>query len=1009
MRLQNVTCFDALQGAGLAALAGLGAEIARVRAAERGPIEAELGALVAAGRDAEAEKKAGEALARWPESEAARRALRAVEDRRRHAEAERLAAEADAALAEGDTAEARGRLARALTAARGAEREVLERRLRAVEAAERAAREALSVARVAGLLAAADPGEGLLAYLDLDERLRARARERADQDAVRWLDLTGRGAPHARVDAVLALMAAHADLANGDVEGALATLGPHLGTLERVPAAKLLAREAEAGAAARRAARAKETVVAARASLAGGASAEALRRLDEATLRDLPEADRKAVAALRAEAAAAVTRADRIERLGHLRATGKLFEARRIAEDLAADADDPARDHWQAERRSVQAAIQQDLRVEVDEERTPFDDKSGLNGLISQWDATRCLASDGRSLVMADSRGRWVVVHVIDVVDRTVRTRVVLRAPEPTGGVIAEVTGDTLWLLGVRGGLLALSMESWEVKLYRPCAEVLPPDTVTSSAVFPVGEGPADPRFLWIEPFAAGWSHSAHVIDLEQRSPGRGVPEARRVSTLSGAREPRVVCFRDEALILYEDRGVAVSGGRIEVAGATPVAAALHPDGQSLVVLVKIRSTPGHARGFAWVVVPEGGPPGPLHPIEGADAATAARLVRAGDAGIVVIQFNNLAGGSELLALGVSPDGLAPLYRVPVSRHVVLVQDGRGRKLYALECPLRRLAVAELSTTPPELPSWPLPTRIWIDNVLDLVSCVNYKASDLAALGELGVKVANMAPSARAKLLRNYQREPSPTSAYGFSIVTSLEELGVPAFREEAGRLLAWLFEKFPLDPEARLQHANRLARAGRWADVEALFEASVDNAGPRGAHFYHLLALAALHAGDADRARARLAEARALFAPALCSLHVLEELLAPPPDPPDPDFEAPSLAQLAEDARAADRCFARDDTSGALAALSRGAYWTYGEVQLFARIAEGHLRWTPRNKRERFEKIAALAQFVDAHEVKDPEARREMPIPGGTWERERLDEVAEKARAWLDGVGGDG
>jgi hypothetical protein len=58
------------------ALSGLEGEIAGARAAERGPIEAELAELCAAGRDAEAEKKAGEVLARWPESEAAACAAR---------------------------------------------------------------------------------------------------------------------------------------------------------------------------------------------------------------------------------------------------------------------------------------------------------------------------------------------------------------------------------------------------------------------------------------------------------------------------------------------------------------------------------------------------------------------------------------------------------------------------------------------------------------------------------------------------------------------------------------------------------------------------------------------------------------------------------------------------------------------------------------------------------------------------------------------------------------------
>jgi hypothetical protein len=118
-----------------------------------------------------------------------------------------------------------------------------------------------------------------------------------------------------------------------------------------------------------------------------------------------------------------------------------------------------------------------------------------------------------------------------------------------------------------------------------------------------------------------------------------------------------------------------------------------------------------------------------------------------------------------------------------------------------------------------------------------------------------------------------------------------------------------------------------------------------------------------------------------------------------------EPATDTPSLAQLAEDARTADRSLARGDAAGALAALSPGQYWTFGDVQLFARMAEAHLTITPGNRRERFRKIMVLARFVEAHEEQDPERRREMPLPEGTWDRARLDALAERARAWLDGL----
>jgi hypothetical protein len=134
--------------------------------------------------------------------------------------------------------------------------------------------------------------------------------------------------------------------------------------------------------------------------------------------------------------------------------------------------------------------------------------------------------------------------------------------------------------------------------------------------------------------------------------------------------------------------------------------------------------------------------------------------------------------------------------------------------------------------------------------------------------------------------------------------------------------------------------------------------------------------------------------------------LKPLAELLAPPPDTPVLPTEPPTLAQLAADARAADACLACGDPAGALAALSNEYYWEAGDVQLYARMAEAHLGIAPQPGRA-LPQDHMLAKFVDAHEEVDPERRREMPLPGGTWHRARLDALAARARAWLDGTRG--
>jgi hypothetical protein len=250
--------------------------------------------------------------------------------------------------------------------------------------------------------------------------------------------------------------------------------------------------------------------------------------------------------------------------------------------------------------------------------------------------------------------------------------------------------------------------------------------------------------------------------------------------------------------------------------------------------------------------------------------------------------------------------------------------------------------VAELGTTPPELPRWHLAPRPWIDNVIDVAGCLDYAAKDKPGLDDLAERLGKLSLANVAALIRNYQRRSSPAVDEGFTLVHILGKGGASSKRE-AQRLLTWMWERFPHDPEARLQHAARLGRDGKWAEIENLFDPALDNHNPRAAHFHHMLALAALHAGDPDRARARLAELRALFSPALCTIEPLEQLLAPPPDPLAPATESPSLAQLAEDARTADRCLERGDAHGALAALSHEQYEAFGDVQLFARMAEAH------------------------------------------------------------------
>ncbi len=87
-----------------------------------------------------------------------------------------------------------------------------------------------------------------------------------------------------------------------------------------------------------------------------------------------------------------------------------------------------------------------------------------------------------------------------------------------------------------------------------------------------------------------------------------------------------------------------------------------------------------------------------------------------------------------------------------------------------------------------------------------------------------------------------------------------------------------------------------------------------------------------------------------------------------------------------------------------ARAALERPSTFGPVELQSAARLAEVYLR-KPIDDRspaaERFSKRLACALFL---ELQGPQEmlRVELDLPGLAWPRDRLDELAQRARAWI-------
>lgn len=446
-----------------------------------------------------------------------------------------------------------------------------------------------------------------------------------------------RGAARARVDAVVALVRAR-EKAAVDAEAARALLAPHLGALERVPEARKLVREAEARLAERRVAKARGEVEAALAALAAGRAEEALEQVGEAVLRDLPDGERPAAEALRGEAAHVVAIARRVAEVARLRAAGNLFAARELADELAAESEGEARARWEEERRALQEEIQAAFHVEVDEEPGQLDGGLAPFPRLMFWHTAPWLTADGLHLVLAEGIGPRVVINVVERAGQVVQAAVLLRAPEPFEQLWVEVIGRTLWLVSTTGAALALAMDGWQVLTFRAAPEHASRSSLQRVPVLPSGrEGP---RFLWTP---AG--EHVGVFDLATRRPARALPGVTSAMALRGMAEARVASLVADTVVLYEDRGAPVPGGRGEGLGGKALGVVVRPDGEGLVVLVEI-SRAEH-RELGWVDVPFHGAPRAPQIIAGAQVGGRGRIHCGREAGVVLITLWDLQGARE--------------------------------------------------------------------------------------------------------------------------------------------------------------------------------------------------------------------------------------------------------------------------------------------------------------------------------------------------------------------------
>ncbi|MBI5482452.1 MAG: hypothetical protein HY906_26590, partial [Deltaproteobacteria bacterium] len=434
-------------------LVRLAADVARLRAAARQPLEDELMRTLERGELETGERQARALLTRWPDSELAGRTLAQLDARRRREAAAARLAEAEQALVAGDLGCAASLVHEARTL--GGKPDDLEARLAAAQAAAaRDARRAQEEAIVGRLTSdtSLEP-DSLLGYLALDDDQRAAVRGRVQSPPLEWLEQARaarpRERPEALVAAVVAAERAEAALkAPRGFEAALAVLAPLEGVIEPLAHARaLLARAREEQRAARQTA-AITALGAARDALAAGDVAAALARLPQIDARVLPrelrdERDRLESAARRRDDAQ--RRAARVAALASTDPLAARDEAARLV-GLTEGAEQAG---WLRQRDELAAAVRRAFRVRVVDSREAHERGDLLDAMceVEGGIATTLDAATGE-VWLAGVRAEWVFLWVLEAASGHCCRRAVLRTPEPLGDVTAQLEARSLWLIG---------------------------------------------------------------------------------------------------------------------------------------------------------------------------------------------------------------------------------------------------------------------------------------------------------------------------------------------------------------------------------------------------------------------------------------------------------------------------------------------------------------------------------------------------------------------------------
>lgn len=925
-------------------------------------------------------------LKHWPESPAARRALALVAQRRRKEQSERWCQEATQALAQGhlELAVQKCRMARE----HGQVPAELEQ---AIQTARQEREQAQLQACVAELTGARASAEALGRYVQLPQQLRAEVRRAAGNPILDWLEaleLPRTSAPtHAAIEAVLALQRAET---LPDPAAVLAALSPHEKILERLDHARRLLARTHATLLTRRSLQTEEQLTSAEAELTAGELTAAEQRLAGIELRGLDAPLRERMRQLKERLVRRHGFLCHVDDLQRYLAADDLLKAQEEVTGLLELCDPAERPAWAARRLEIAERIRQqwclrEFSLSGTRLAELLHTQAALDFAASQLETVHALAD--RELILAHSHGGWLFLFIVDVQDATVRQALTLRTPDPMVQPRVVIGHQQrVYILGTEHALVLDRTHKTVCGWKDLRAFVTPEERIE------VVYGVPGTDYLWI---CSGGEvpERATVVDARRWRARRVVQASPTLQPYLGGHAPAMAALDyDSGARLYDASGAL--GAELGLPDRQTCGLSIHPTRKGSVALL-VEPPPDSPEALQPLALVEVDSKHEELRLEGSHYEQASALVTSLAEQLAFVAHYS-PQGIELHAYGATESGLHRLWRTRCAHGCVFVQDLGAQHVLALFPTGSGLALTKLGRTPPgapqdgdsaqELPS--LSGRMWC------------QSEPLELPGAVQQQLREQRTAAQRRELIEQLRAQYATDVNMLLAMTSRVSLA-----QRSGHLdfVERLFPDHPLLAYYRTDLAmeqQSFAEAGRY--VAAIEVARLPRRIQR--HFFHLLGIVRMRAGDLRGARR--AWKRAARQPGLCRVEICMEWLDALHAAHRPLQKAGKrnrMQILAHGLRIAERDLACGDFEGARRSLEHPAILAAKESQSLARLAAAYLNLPCIAATDglRFLHKAMVLTRLYAWRPGSWDAS-EVFLPRTHWDRERLKSLQVAAEAWI-------